>query len=88
MWDLVKVLSASIEVPAQDEAAGVVIPAPPPGRIGRQLKIAYSTEEPEHAYIAVAYREGWFYIDERDLVTKEYFWLLGGLWTLIMSKAI
>ena len=88
VWDLVEILSAAIEVPATDEAAGVVDPAPPPGRVGRHLKIAFSTEEPEHAYIAVAYRDGWFYIDERDLVTKEYFRLLGSLWTMTMSKAI
>lgn len=88
VWDLVEILSAAIEVPATDEAAGVVVPAPPPGRIGRKLKIAFSMEEPEHAYIAVAYREGWFYIDERDLITKEYFRLLGSLWTMTMSKAI
>lgn len=88
VWDLVEILSASIEVPAQDEAAGVAIPAPPPGRVGRQLKITFSKEEPEHAYIAVPYREGWFYIDERDLVTKEYFRLLASLWTMTMSKAI
>ena len=88
VWDLVEILSAAIEVPAEDEAAGVVVPAPPPGRVGRELKIAFSTEKPEHAYIAVAYREGWFYIDERDLVTKEYFKILGSLWTTTMSKAI
>jgi hypothetical protein len=88
LWDMVEIFSASIEVPAADEAAGVVTPAPPPGRVGRQLKIAFSTDEPEHAYIAVAYREGWFYIDERDLITKEYFRLLASLWTMTMSKAI
>jgi hypothetical protein len=88
VWDLVEILSGAIEVPARDEAAGVVRPAPPPGRVGRQLKIAFSTEEPEHAYIAVAYRDGWFYIDERDLITKEYFKILGSLWTMTMSKAI
>jgi len=88
VWDLVEILSASIEVPAEDEAAGVVTPSPPPGRVGRQLKIAFSTKEPEHAYIAVPYRKGWFYIDERDLITKEYFKTLGSLWTMTMSKAI
>jgi hypothetical protein len=88
VWDLVEILSAAIEVPAQDAAARVVTPAPPPGRVGRQLKIAFSTQEPEHAYIAVAYREGWFYIDEGDLFTKEYFKILGSLWTMTMSKAI
>ena len=56
--------------------------------MGRELKIAFSAEKPEHAYIAVAYREGWFYIDERDLVAKEYFKILGSLWTTTMSKAI
>ena len=88
VWDLVEILSAAIEVPARDEAAGVVVPAPPPGRVGRQLKIAFSKDEPEHAYIAVPYREGWFYLDERDLVTKEYFRLLASLWTMTMAKAI
>jgi hypothetical protein len=88
VWDMVEILSASIEVPAQDEAAGIAAPAPPPGRVGRQLKIAFSREEPEHAYIAVAYHDGWFYVDERDLITKEYFKLLGGLWNMTMSKAI
>jgi hypothetical protein len=32
--------------------------------------------EPKRAYIAVTYREGRFYIDERDLVTKQYYRLL------------
>ena len=52
------------------------------------MKIAYSAEEPEHAYVAIQFREGWFYIDERDLITKEYFKLLGSLWTMTMSKAV
>jgi hypothetical protein len=88
VWDMVEILSAAIEAPATDKAAGVVVPAPPPGRVGRKLNIAFSKEEPEHAYIAVAYRDGWFYIDERDLVTKEYFKLLGSLWSMTMTKAI
>ena len=87
VWDLVEIISASIDVPASDEAEGVVVPAPHPGRVGRQLKVSFATEEPKHAYVSVAYREGWFYIDERDLVTKEYFKLLGSLWIMTMSKA-
>lgn len=88
VWDLVEILSASIEVPDADRVEGIVVQAPPPGRVGRELKISFSTEEPEHAYTAVAYRDGWFYIDERDLITKEYYRLLASLWTMTMSKAL
>lgn len=88
VWELVEIISASMQVPAADEAQGVVLAAPRPGHVGRQLKIAFSQEEPEHAYVSVEYRNGWFYIDERDLVTKEYFKLLGSLWTMTMSNSI
>jgi len=87
VWDLVEILSARIAVPALDENNGVVAPSPPPGRLGQKVHVSYSETEPEHAYIAVEFREGWFYIDERDLLTKEYFKLLGSLWSLTMANA-
>ena len=87
VWDLVEILSARIEVPEVDVADGVVASAPPPAKIGKMLRVHHSESEPEHAYIAVQFRDGWFYIDERDLATKEYFKLLGGLWSLTMANS-
>jgi hypothetical protein len=37
--------------------------------------------------VAVPFRDGWYYIDERDLVTKRYFKLMGSLWTTTMADA-
>lgn len=87
VWDLVEILSARIEVPQIDVTDGVVASAPPPAKIGKMLRVHHSEKEPEHAYIAVQFRDGWFYIDERDLATKEYFKLLGSLWTLTMANS-
>ena len=87
VMDLVEILTAAIEVPAKDEQEGVVAPAPRPGRTGKLLRINYSESSPQHAYVAVEHRDGWFYIDERDLVTKKYFKLLGGLWSVAMASA-
>ena len=87
VWDMVEVLSARIQVPAADERDGLVVPAPPAGRLGKSLNIHYSKEEPDKAYVAVEYRDGWFYIDERDMLTKQYFKLLGSLWSLAMANA-
>ena len=88
IFDLVEVLAARIEVPARDEQNGVVINYPPVGRFGRDLAIHYSAEKPEHAYIWIRHRDGWFYIDERDLVTKRYFKMLGSLWSLAVASSL
>lgn len=88
VFDMVEILSARIEVPDIDVKNGVVAPAPPPGLVGKMLRVHHSESQPEHAYIAVEYRDGWFYIDERDLRTKEYFKLLGSLWSLTMAQGV
>ncbi len=87
VWDLVEILSASIDVPAADEHNGVTVAAPPPGRLGKSLKVHFSEDEPDDAYIAVEYRGGWFYVDQRDMFTKQYFNLLGSLWSMAMANA-
>jgi len=87
VWDMLEILSARIEPPEADLSDGIVAPAPRSGRLGKSLQIHYSKDKPEDAYIAVEYRDGWFYIDERDMPTKQYFKLLGGLWSMVMSNA-
>ena len=87
VWDMVEILSARIQVPDADERDGLVVPAPPPGRLGQSLQIRYSKNEPDNAYVAVEYRDGWFYIDHRDMLTKQFFKLMGSLWSMVMSNA-
>jgi len=53
----------------------------PPGMVGIQLGIRYSSTEPGHASVAVKYRDAWFYIDEKDQATRLFFRLL----TMLMS---
>jgi len=37
--------------------------------------------------VATNYRDGWFYIDETDQVSKRYFRLMGALWSAAIAKS-
>ncbi len=87
VWDMVEILCAAVEVPPQDLQDGVARAFPPPGPIGKPLQIRYSGSSPDHAYVAVEHRDGWFYIDERDMPTKSFFKTLAGLWSIAMTRA-
>jgi hypothetical protein len=86
--ELVEILSAAVDVPTGDAQSGVAAPVPRPGRPGRDLKVHYSTERPEQAYVAVEYRDGWFYIHSQDQATKRYFKLMGNLWSSAMAQTL
>ena len=43
---------------------------------GSLFQVQYSEEQPEDAYVAVQNRGYWFYIDDRDLITKRTFGVL------------
>jgi hypothetical protein len=43
---------------------------------GSMFQVQYSEERPEDAYVAVQNRGYWFYIDDRDLITKRTFGVL------------
>jgi hypothetical protein len=88
IWTLVEILSAAVEVPPAHERAGWAEPLPRLGRIGRDLRIAYTTSRPENAYVAVEHGEGWFYIDRSDVDTKRYFKLLSSLWSAAMAESL
>ena len=82
---LMEILSATVELPPEDMESGATKDYPLLGPIGRGLRISYSKEKPDRAAVAVQYRDGWFYIDDQDQTTKQYFRLLGALWSV--SKA-
>jgi hypothetical protein len=87
VWDLVEILSAAIEVPEEDQRNGVIASFPPVGLVGRELRIGHASSRPEHASVAVKHRHVWFYIDEKDQATKQFFRLLGTLWSVTIAES-
>lgn len=86
VFNLLEILSGAVEVPDQDLASGVAVTYPPPGMVGKQLRVHHSRTEPGHASVAVKYRDGWFYIDEKDQATKQYFRLLTTLMSINIAE--
>jgi len=87
VFDLLEILTGAVEVPEEDLASGVAIRYPPPGAVGEQLKVRYSGSRPAHASVAVQYRDGWFYIDDKDQATKLYFRLLTTLLSVNIAES-
>jgi len=84
---LVEILSAAIEVPEEDLRNGVAASYPALGLAGKELQVRRSKARPEHAAVAVKYRDGWFYIDETDQTTKRFFRLMGTLWSVTIAES-
>jgi hypothetical protein len=87
LFDLLEILSGAVEVPEQDQDDGVATSYPPPGLMGKDLRVRHTETEPGHASVAVKYRDGWFYIDERDQATKWFFRLLGTLYSVTIAES-
>jgi hypothetical protein len=75
-------MSSQVEVPAEDIAQGRAAPGLIDGPASRPLFIKSSRERPSDAFVAVPYREHWFWIDDRDLRTKRAFAFMMMLFTL------
>lgn len=82
-----EILSAAVEVPSSDLDTGVAADYPPRGPAGADLRIRYSRSKPDLASVAVPYRDGWFYIDDRDQATKRFFRILVALWSAALADA-
>lgn len=88
-------LSLGVEVPEQDLALGLVTNtrdrtgAPFDWRslVGDLLRVQSSVAEPENAYVAIRYRDHWWYVDDADLESKSTFFLLTWLFNLQASTA-
>jgi hypothetical protein len=87
VYALVEILSAAIEVPEEDQRNGIPASYPAPGRAGKDLRVRRSKSRPEHAAVAVKYRDGWFYIDETDHATKRFFRLMATLWSVAIAES-
>lgn len=75
MLQIVIELASHINVPAEDVAQGRVYATPKTLASGFPdlITIHSGNEQPSNAYVAVRYRGGWFWIDDRDLESKRMF---------------
>lgn len=87
VFDLVEILSASIDVPEDHAGSGLAISYPPKGLAGKDIHIRSARVKPKNASVAVKYQESWFYIEETDQATKEGFQLVKGLWHVGIANA-
>ena len=86
LMHILNTMAAQVEVPANDIAEGRATPgleattdAPQAHRL---VRIRHARSRPEDAFVAVAYRDGWFWIDDRDLRSKRAFAFMLMLFTL------
>ena len=87
MIEITSELAARVEVPAKDVAENRASPGlndkvDPTNDLRGRVRIQSSTEEPDDAFITVKYRDHWFYIDDRDFLSKRMFTFLLFLFTL------
>jgi hypothetical protein len=78
-------ISATIDVPEEHVADKRVPPtmkAEGEGIRGPLIQIHYARESPGDAFAAVPYRDGWFWIDDRDYQSKKLFSFLMFVMTL------
>lgn len=78
-------ISATVEVPTEHVAEKRVSPTITPegeGIRGHLVRIHYTREAPGDAFAAVPYRDGWFWIDDRDYQSKKLFSFLMFVMTL------
>jgi hypothetical protein len=75
LFDLVRIAAASIEL-SGDVAAGAV-QFPERGIAGRNIHILSSPFRPRDAQVAAEYRGRWYYIEQNDQASKQWFLMLG-----------
>ena len=79
-------LASQINVPQEHIAEGRTIPGKSWGDEDNYLiRINNSREEPENAFVTVSYRDHWFYIDDRDIISKRTFTFLMILFSVTES---
>lgn len=81
-------VSADIEVPAAHVEEKRVSPthveeAVREGKIIPLIRIHSSSEKPKDAFVSVPYRDSYFWIDDRDLISKKIFSFLMFVFTLV-----
>ncbi len=80
IYDLIEMLSASIDVPEKHRKSGLAINYPPPGLAASEVRIARSDTAPQKASVSIKYRNWYYYIAETDQPTRLMFRILRTLW--------
>ena len=83
-------LSKGVEVPQRDIEQGTVTvtlnedgtPFDWSKVTSDLIRIRHADAEPDNAYVSVMHRDGWFYIADDDVESKETFVLLSVLFTI------
>lgn len=88
LMHILGILAAQVEVPPEDVARGRAAPGildekQNAGTPLRLVRILSSKKKPDEAYVAVEYRDQWFWIEDRDLRSKRTFSFMMMLFTLM-----
>jgi hypothetical protein len=89
MLQIMVALAMQVVVPPDHVASGRTIPTllspeSDEAKTGH-MKIQTTTDKPENAFVTVKYRDHWFWIDDRDFVSKRIFTFLMILFSLTES---
>ena len=81
MLQIMVSLASQVTVPPQHLAEGRTTPALDNSEdfkddLAQFMRINSSAEKPEDAYTAVAYKDYWFWVDDRDFKSKRAFTFL------------
>jgi hypothetical protein len=92
MLEILVEMASYIDVPAQHVAEGRTMPTivdelDVSARTGPNVRIHSDMEKPTDAFVAVKYRDHWFWIDDTDFVSKRAFSFLMFLFTLAETGA-
>ncbi|MCK5517303.1 MAG: hypothetical protein KAI39_10545 [Desulfobulbaceae bacterium] len=90
MLDITVEISQSVQIPQKhiDEnraSAGNYTQSSPGNEIHSRVFIHSSEEKPDDAFLAIKYRDFWFYIEDTDFISKRIFSFLLFLFTLAES---
>ena len=86
VWELAHVFAANVDVPDEDLESGRVT-VYPESPLSDFLHIHRSDSYPDDPAVAVPYRGGWYYIDDRDMNTKVVFQIAKALWQARISDS-
>ncbi len=85
MLEVLIAVSAGVEVPQEDVETNRASPGPTDQGVDPLVLIRSGKEEPKDAFVAIPYRDLWFWVEDTDLDSKRMFTFLVVLFTLTES---
>jgi hypothetical protein len=75
-------LATYVEVPKEDVEQKRTVPMPEPTEAKPLLRVHCSQQKPDDAFVAIQYRNHWFWVDDRDWNSKRTLTTMLFLFTL------